>query len=94
MERKYRDKRTERFVNGERVKEFEPFRAQAEKRLEILHAAVRKEDLMRLASNGFQALGGDRNEQFSIRINRQWRICFKWPDGAAEPYDIEIVDYH
>jgi proteic killer suppression protein len=43
-------------------------------------------------SNQFEALKGDREGQYSIRINRQWRICFKWQDGDA--FDVEIVDYH
>jgi len=94
MASKYRDKRTERFADGERVKEFEAFRTQAEKRLEILDAARSRKELSALPSNRFEALGGDRKGQCSIRINRQWRICFEWPDDATEPFNIEIVDYH
>ena len=94
MPQKYRDKRTTRFAAGERVKEFESFRKQAEKRLEILDAAVRKEDLIRLPSNRFEALHGDRQSQFSIRINAQWRICFEWSEGEEKPHHIEITDYH
>jgi proteic killer suppression protein len=44
-------------------------------------------------SNYFEALGGDRQGQYSIRINRQWRICFEWPEGEARPFHIEITDY-
>jgi proteic killer suppression protein len=91
---KYRDKRTERFAAGERVKEFQAFREQAERRLDILDAAVNKEDLMRLPSNRFEALSGDRKGQYSIRINQQWRICFEWPDHSERPFHIEITDYH
>ncbi len=91
---RYRDKRTARFAAGERVKEFEPFRKQAEKRLDILEAATRKEDLMSLKSNRFHALAGDRKGQYSISINEQWRICFGWSDGEGKPYNIEITDYH
>ena len=91
---RYRDKRTERFANGERVKEFQAFEKQATKRLSILHDALDRNDLMRLPSNHFEALGGNRKSQFSIRINCQWRICFEWPDGTASPLNIEIVDYH
>jgi proteic killer suppression protein len=90
----YRDKRTERFANGERVREFQAFERQAKKRLRILLDSVSRNGLMLLPSNHFEALGGDRNGQFSIRINLQWRICFEWPDGAAQPFNIEIVDYH
>jgi proteic killer suppression protein len=91
---KYRDKRTERFAAGERVKEFQAFKAQAERRLDILEAAVSKNDLLRLPSNRFEALGGDRQGQFSIRINQQWRVCFEWPDDQERPFNIEITDYH
>jgi toxin HigB-1 len=49
---------------------------------------------MMLPSNRFEALGGDRNGQFSIRINNQWRICFEWPEEEESPFNIEIVDYH
>lgn len=91
---KYRDKRTERFASGERVKEFDGFKDQAERRLDILEAAADLADLMRLPSNRFEALRGDRFGQFSIRINQQWRVCFEWPTGAKRPFHIEITDYH
>ncbi len=91
---KYRDRRTRRFAEGERVREFQAFERQAYRRLEILEAAPNKEALMMLPSNRFEALGGDREGQFSIRINQQWRICFQWPEGEERPYNIEIVDYH
>jgi toxin HigB-1 len=90
----YRDKRTERFANGERVKEFQSFERQAKKRLRILLDSVSRNGLILLPSNHLEALGGDRHGQYSIRINMQWRICFEWPDGAPRPYNIEIVDYH
>jgi len=91
---KYREKRTARFAAGERVKEFEAFKDQAERRLDILEVAVSREDLMRLPSNRFEALHGDRRGLFSIRINDEWRVCFEWPDDAKRPFNIEIVDYH
>lgn len=91
---KYRDKRTERFAAGERIREFQPFKDQAERRLDILEAAASRNDLMLLPSNRFEALRGDRKGQFSIRINRQWRVCFDWPDDHDRPFNIEITDYH
>ena len=91
---KYRDKRTERFAAGERVRDFQAFKQQAERRLDLLEAATSKNDLMMLPSNRFEALRGDRNGQFSIRINQQWRVCFEWPDDHEKPFNIEIVDYH
>ena len=90
----YRDKRTARFAAGERVKEFQAFEQQAKKRLLILRESVSRNGLMLLPSNHFEALRGDRKGQFSIRINRQWRICFEWPDDHGKPFNIEIVDYH
>jgi toxin HigB-1 len=94
MCQKYKDKRTKRFAEGERVKEFQAFERQAYKRLEILEASPNKETLMMLPSNRFEALGGDRQGQYSIRINDKWRICFEWPDEEDHPFNIEIVDYH
>jgi len=91
---KYRDKRTGRFADGERVKEFHAIKSQAERRLDILEAAANRNDLMKLPSNRFEALGGDRRGQFSIRINQQWRLCFEWPDEYEKPFNIEITDYH
>ena len=91
---RYRDKRTARFADGERVREFQSFERQAVKRLRILLEASDRFDLMRLPSNHFEALGGNRQGQFSIRINQQWRLCFEWPDDADQPCNIEIVDYH
>lgn len=90
---KYRDKRTARFAEGQRVKEFHPFERQASKLLKILDAAPTKEALKLLPSNRFEALGGDRQGQCSIRINKQWRIRFEWPDSEHVPFDIEIVDF-
>ena len=49
---------------------------------------------MMLPSNRFEALGGGRQGQYSIRINQQWRIAFEWPEGEERPFNIEIVDYH
>ena len=92
--RKYRDKRTLRFANGEPVREFRAFKDQAERRLDILETAVSMNDLMKLPSNRLEALGGDRKGQYSIRINQQWRVCFEWPDDYEHPFHIEITDYH
>ncbi len=90
----YRNKQTAAFAAGESVKEFRAFAKQAEKRLEILDAAPRKEILMLLSSNRFEALGGKRKGQYSIRINDKWRLCFEWPEGSAGPENVEITDYH
>lgn len=91
---KYRDKRTARFAAGERVKEFESFRVQAERRLDNLDAATSLDDLRVVAGHRLEALRGDRTGQFSIRINRQWRICFEWSEWTGQALNVEIVDYH
>jgi len=90
----YRDKKTEAFAAGEFVKAFQGFEQQAEKRLAVLDAATSLNDLRALRSNRLETLSGDREGQFSIRVNRQWRICFEWPDDAQGPSNVEITDYH
>ena len=90
--RSFRDRRTERLFRGERVRDFDAFSEQAEKRLRLLDAADGLRALAQLPSNRLEKLSGDRAGQFSIRINRQWRVCFQWGDEG--PYDVEIVDYH
>ncbi len=92
MIKSYRDKKTEAFAGGGFVKHFQSVSRQAEKRLEILDAAESLADLAALPSNRLEALSGDRAGQHSIRINRQWRICFEWP--ADGPENVEITDYH
>jgi proteic killer suppression protein len=62
------------------------------RKLRLLSAAKRLDDLRVPPGNRLEALGGDRNGQHSIRINDQWRICFHWSEGG--PSDVEIVDYH
>jgi proteic killer suppression protein len=94
MIRSYRDKKTERFAAGERISQFEPFRRQAEKRLRLLDAAKSLADLRQLPGNRLEALKGDKQGQYSIRINAQWRICFEWSAEADGPENVEIVDYH
>lgn len=94
MIRNYRDKDTERLAAGNRVRHWEPFRRQAEKRLRILDAATSMGDLATLNSNRLEALKGDRKGQHSIWINDRWRICFRWPKDEPGPSNVEIVDYH
>jgi len=62
------------------------------RKLVMIDAAVALDDLTVPPGNRLEALKGDRVGQHSIRINQQWRICFRWTDAGAE--DIEIVDYH
>ena len=89
----YKDKRSRDFAAGKRIKAFEGFRRQAENRLEQLDAATSLRDLA-LPGNRLEALRGGRRGRYSIRINRQWRICLEWPEGSPGPASVEIVDYH
>lgn len=88
------DKRTEQFHAGRHVPAFSGFARSAERKLDQLDAARSIGDLAALPGNRLEALKGERAGQFSIRINDQWRICFRWPTGALGPIDVEIVDYH
>ena len=90
----YKDRRVERLYQGEDIKAWSSIRRQAEKRLRVLDSADRLETLMILPSNRLEALHGDRQGEYSIRINDRWRLCFTWPAGADGPGDVEIVDYH
>ena len=90
----YRDANTRRFANGERVKQFEPFRRSAERALDRLDAAATLSDVANFPGHRLEKLKGNRAGQWSIRINDQWRICFNWVDGEAGPSSVEIVDYH
>jgi toxin HigB-1 len=91
MIRSFKCKQTEKLYNKEFVKQFSGFARQAEKRLRLLDSAKILADLSQIRGNRFELLIGDRQGQYSIRINDQWRICFRWNDAA---YDVEIVDYH
>ncbi len=92
MIRGFRDRETERFFAGEFVQDFQGFSGQATRRLTVLDNAESLRDLVGLPRNRLESLAGDRAGQYSIRINRQWRICFRWGDDG--PFDVEIVDYH
>lgn len=92
MIKSFKNKDTQALYEGKRVKQWHAFVKQAERRLEILDNATCLDDLRGLPSNRFEALLGDRKGQYSISINMQWRICFKWLNN--EPYEVEIVDYH
>ena len=91
MIKSFADKRTREFFAGGRVPAFAAFVRQAERRMTALETAQTMRTLQALPSNRFEALGGDRLGQYSIRINDQWRICFRWESGA---HAVEIVDYH
>ncbi len=90
----YRDKRTRDFAAGRRVKAFSGVERPARLKLDRLEAATSLKDLAALPGNRFEALIGDRKEQYTIRVNDQWRICFQWPNKSPRPVNVEIVDYH
>lgn len=90
----YADKHARRFAAGDAVKAFSGSEAQAARRLSILNAATSLADLRALPGNRLETLRGDRAGRYSIRINTQWRICFRWPDGQSGPSEVEIIDYH
>lgn len=92
MIQSFKDRETQRLFQGERVRKFEGFARQATKRLRLLDAADTLMALRGLPSNRLEALSGDRQGQYSIRINSQWRVCFVWRERG--PHDVEIVDYH
>jgi toxin HigB-1 len=87
------DSETERFYKTGRTRHFPPdIRTRAAMRLTQLNAATRIDDLKSPPSNQLEALKGNRKGQWSIRINDQWRVCFRFARGDA--FDVEIVDYH
>jgi proteic killer suppression protein len=91
--RSFADKYAEAIWNRRRVRKFDPLLARiALRKLLILDAAMNLNDLRVPPGNRLEKLKGDRAGQHSIRINDQWRICFKWTGSG--PTDVEIVDYH
>ena len=92
MIKSFRCKDTRSLYEGGKVIRFRAFKEQAERRLDRLDQALELRDLAALRGNRLEALRGDRQGRYGIRINDQWRICFRWKDGNA--YDVEIVDYH
>ena len=83
---------TESLFNDDVVPRFRHIERVARRKLMYLHRAGRLQDLQRPPGNRLEALKGDRPGQYSIRINNQWRLCFRWLEGEA--LDVEIVDYH
>jgi proteic killer suppression protein len=89
----FRDKETERLFNREGKSKLDlKLQRAASRKLLMLHAAAALDDLRVPRGNQLEKLVGDREGQHSIRVNDQWRICFRWSNGEA--HDVEIVDYH
>jgi proteic killer suppression protein len=94
MIRSYGDSRTRRFALGEHIRPFEGFRRQAEKTLDRLEAATVLGDIARFPGHHFEKLKGARSDTYSVRINQQWQLCFKWPHGSQGPEEVTIDDDH
>ncbi len=92
MIKTFADRNTERLFNGLRVRGFVSIERVARRKLTQLHAAAKLDFLRVPPGNRLERLKGDRTGQYSIRINSQYRLCFRWHDGDA--FDVEIVDYH
>jgi proteic killer suppression protein len=89
----FRDRAAERIWSGEGVRRLPPdVQKVARRKLRMLNNALSLDDLRIPPANRLESLRGDRAGQYSIRINRQWRVCFVWRNGNAD--DVEIVDYH
>ena len=93
MIRSFRDAETRKVFERRRSRRFAPeVQRRAQRKLAILDAAESVRDLRVPPGNRLERLSGDRVGQHSIRINEQWRICFRWERGDA--HDVEITDYH
>ena len=93
MIRDFADKEAEKVWNGTPSRRLPAdMQAVARRKLRMLNNAAALEDLRIPPANRLEALKGDRKGQHSIRINDQWRVCFRWKGGDA--HDVEIVDYH
>lgn len=93
MIRSFRCEETRKVFEGDRSRRLPPDIQQvAHRKLLLMDAAGRLDDLRMPPGNRLEVLAGNRSGQHSLRINRQWRICFNWADAHAE--NVEIVDYH
>ena len=93
MIRSFKDSETEKIYKRQRSRKLPPDIQQvALRKLRMLNNAVSINDLRLPTANRLEKLSGDREGQYSIRINNQWRICFEWQESNA--YQVEIVDYH
>ncbi len=89
----FRSRETARIWSGERSRRLPPWiQRAAVRKLRLLDLASSLRDLQQPPGNRLEALSGDRAGQYSLRINDQWRVCFRWTDRGAT--DVEIVDYH
>ena len=92
MIRSFGDRRTEALFGDQFVPDFQGIARRAKRKLEAINAANGLSDLAVPPSNRLERLRGDLRGFYSIRINEQWRVIFRWRDG--EPHEVRIVDYH
>lgn len=93
MIRSFKSKDTEKIFNRQHSPKLpQEIQQVALRKLRMLNRAMTLQDLRVPPANRLEKLSGDRANQFSIRINDQWRICFEWDNGDV--YEVEIVDYH
>lgn len=93
MIQSFADKHTEAlFRDGTCHRQWRAFKTAATRKLDMLDAAISPDDLRSPPGNRLELLKGDRAGQYSIRINDQWRLCFRWMEHGPE--DVEIIDYH
>jgi len=90
--RSFRCKDTEKLFNDVDVSRLRAFERPARRKLLLLHRARQLADLRVPPGNRLEALRGARKGQYSIRVNQQWRICFRWKGGDA--HEVELVDCH
>lgn len=93
MIKSFADKRTVAIFLGQAVRGMSVhIQQRARSKLLVIDAAKRLDDLRAPPGNRLEALRGDREGQYSIRVNNRWRICFLWRDG--DTWDVELADYH
>jgi proteic killer suppression protein len=90
--RSFGDKQTEALFRDEFVRQFQGVARPAKRKLEAVNAARRLDDLTIPPSNRLEKLKGNLDGFYSIRVNDQWRVVFRWIDG--EPHNVQVVDYH
>ncbi len=92
MIRSFADNETEQVFRHRHNRRFGAFERVAFRKLRQIHTVSAVEELYQPPGNRLEKLKGDREGQWSLRINEQYRVCFRWSDGDA--YEVEIVDYH
>lgn len=93
MIQSFKDDEAEKIFNRQRSRRLpSDIQSVALRKLRMLNRAQTLQDLRVPPANRLERLSGDRADQYSIRINDQWRVCFKWENGQA--WQVEIVDYH